>query len=220
MDAEQAYKEGLCFVPHSMRSNTIRLDYDLKRELPQLDDVGQLPKLAALPYAVPDELVRTVLVTTLFFELDETPVKVHGQYQCRGSILCARQNARQIIARVLVELPGAQFQTHHGHRLGRVDDDQGCSVCGYYRKTIIFAVPSLDEEVSIQIADAIFQHNVGGFPASMQQYLDSQQADAVFGRSDHQANRWPPQRQCYCLRGIKRRVQFIEPPLERKKRRL
>lgn len=220
MDGVQAYKEGLNQVPYFMRSNKFRVDCTLEEDLPQLDDVGKLPQLATLPYAVSDELVRAVLASTFFFELDELPVKARGQYRCRGSILCARQNARQIMARVLVEFPGAGFQTLHGYHLGRVDDDEGCTGCGYYRKTVTFAVPSLDEEVSIRIANASFQRDVGGFPRSMQQCLDRQQANAAFGRSDHQTNRWPQKRVCYCSRGMKRRVQFVEPAPERKKQRL
>ena len=219
MDGVQAYKEGLNQVPYFMRSKKFRLDYTLE-DLPRLDDVGKLSQLATLPYNVSDELVRAVLATTFFFELDELPEKANGQFHCRGSILCARQNAREIMARVLVEFPGARFQTSHEYHLGRVDDDKGCISCSYYRKTVTFAVPSLDEEVSIRIANASYQCDVGGFPSTMQQFLDKQQANAAFGRSDHQTNCWPRERLCYCARGMKRRVHFVEPAPERKKQRL
>lgn len=220
MDGMEAYREGQVHVPYSMRSNTIRFDYALDGDLPRLDDVEKLTKLAELPFTVPDELVRAILATSFFFELDERPIRTCGQYQCRGSILCARQHAGQIIDRVLIEFPGARLQTARGYPLGRVDDYEGCTICGYYRKQVTFSVPSLDEDVSIVLTSSALRRQIGGFPNTMQQFLHNQQADAVFGRSDHQVHCWPPRRMCYCLRATKRRVQFVEPAPERKRRRL
>lgn len=220
MDGTAAYKEGLNHVPHAMRFRTFRLDHALDGNLPRLDDVGQLAALTSRSYRVPDELVGAVLATCFFFELDEAPILVRGQYYCRGSILCARRQARRIMERVLVEFPGAEVCTLRGDGLGRVGEDDGCTVCGYYRKRVRFPVGSLDEEVTILFTGSSHQHPIGGFPATVQQFLHQQQADAVFGRSDHQTDRWPPRRRCYCARGTKRVVQFQEPPPERKKRRL
>lgn len=220
MDGMEAYREGQAHVPYSLRSNTIHLDYALDSDLSRLDNVERLAELAKLPFTVPDELVRAILATCFFFELDELPTRACGQYQCRGSILCARQHAGQIIDRVLIEFPGARFQTARGHLLGRVDDYEGCAVCGYYRNQVTFSVPSLDEDVSIVLTSSTFQRQIGGFPNTIQQFLHNQQADAVFERSDHQVHCWPPRRMCYCSRAIKQRVQFVEPAPERKKRRL
>jgi hypothetical protein len=33
-----------------------------------------------------------------------------------------------------------------------VDDDDGCLLCGYYRKQVTLLVPSLDEELRIALA--------------------------------------------------------------------
>jgi hypothetical protein len=124
--------------------------------------------------------------------------------------------------RVLVEFPGAELQTNLGDRLGRVhgdDDDAGCTICGYYRKRVRFSVASLNEDVSILVTSSSHQHPIGGFPATIQHFLDNQQAEAVFGRADHQTNRWPPKRMCYCSRDIKR-VRYPKAPPHKKKRRL
>ncbi|OJZ79851.1 hypothetical protein ASPFODRAFT_54397 [Aspergillus luchuensis CBS 106.47] len=176
-------------------------------------------ELAKEQYTVPDELVRAVLATCFFFELDEGPTRVPGQYVCRGSVLCARREPRRILERVLVEFPGAELQTGRGEHLGRSEDDDGCMVCGYYRKKVRFHVASLDEEISIMFKGSSGQQPIGGFPATVRQCLHLQQSDAVFGRSDHQIDQWPPQRMCYCLRGVKR-VRFAEPAPSRKKRRV
>lgn len=220
MDGMEAYREGRLHVPSFMRWNTIRLDYALEGDLPRLDDVGKLEELAALPFTVPDELVRAVLATCFFFELDAPPSRADGQYHLRGSVLCARTQSRRIVDRVLVEFPGARFQTGRGRPLGRVDGDDGCPLCGYYRKQVTLSVPSLDEEVTIALASPAQQRPIGGFPKTIRQFLHDQQAEAIFGRPDHQDRRWPPRRSCYCVRTTKRRVHFVEPAPERKKRRL
>ncbi|KAH2857655.1 hypothetical protein KXV67_003128, partial [Aspergillus fumigatus] len=134
MNGAEAFKEGLQHVPYSMRSRIFRLAHAVAGDLPQLDDIARLAELADVSYTVPDEVVQTVLATGFFFELDEAPMRLHGQYHSRGSALCARNQTRLILKRVLVEFPGAELQTNRGDCLGRVEDDNWCSTCGYYRK--------------------------------------------------------------------------------------
>ncbi|KAL4861318.1 hypothetical protein BDV12DRAFT_208132 [Aspergillus spectabilis] len=172
------------------------------------------------PFTVLDELVRAVLATCFFFELDAPPSLTDRQYRLHGSILCARTQSRRIVDRVLVEFPGARCGSGQGQSLGRVDDDDGCLLCGYYRKQVTLPVPSLDEELRIALASPAQQHPIGGFPKTIRQLLLDQRAEAVFGRPDHQDDRWPPRRSCYCVKMTKRRVHFVEPALQRKKRRL
>ncbi|BCR99929.1 patatin-like phospholipase family protein [Aspergillus luchuensis] len=218
MDGVEAFKEGLNHVVHPLRAHIFRLDHALA-DLPRLNDVMRVADLAKEPYTVPDELVRAVLTTCFFFELDEGSMRAQGQYLCRGSVLCARREPRRILERVLVEFSVAELQTGRGEHLGRLDDDDGCMVCGYYREQVRFHVASLDEEISIMFKGSSGQQPIGGFPATVRQVLHLQQSDAVFGRSDHQIDQWPPQRMCYCPRGVKR-VRFAEPAPSRKKRRV
>ncbi|KAF9890703.1 hypothetical protein FE257_005569 [Aspergillus nanangensis] len=185
MDGTEVYKEDLYHVPHATRLRTLRLDHPLDGHLPRLDDIGQLTALTRRSYWVPDELVRAVLATCFFFELDEAPTMVRGQYHCRRSILCARPQARRIIERVLVEFLGAKVGTLRGDELDRLSKNDGCTVCGYYQKRIRFCVGSLDEDVTILFTGSSHQHPIGGFPATVQQFLRQQQADAVFSQSDH-----------------------------------
>ncbi|KAI3037602.1 hypothetical protein CBS147353_11921 [Aspergillus niger] len=148
MDGVEAFKEGLNHVVHPLRAHIFRLDHALA-DLPRLNDVMRVADLAKEPYTVPDELVRAVLTTCFFFELDEGSMRTQGQYLCRGSVLCARREPRRILERVLVEFSVAELQTGRGEHLGRLDDDDGCMVCGYYREQVRFHVASLDEEISI-----------------------------------------------------------------------
>jgi hypothetical protein len=167
MDGMEAYREGRVHVPSSLRSNTIRLDLALDGDLPRLDNVGKLEELAALPFTIPDELVRAVLATCFFFELDAPPSQADGQYRLHGSILCARTQSRRIVDRVIVEFPRARFYSGRGHSLGQVDDDDGCLLCGYYRKQVTLLVPSLDKELTITLASPAQQRPIGGFPKTI-----------------------------------------------------
>lgn len=221
MDGKQGYFEALNYLPHHSKPDAFRLDHEIHGPMPELDDISSLDKLFKMDFAVPDQLVRAVLATAMFFfELDEIPVRSHDSFQCRGSILCARPGAILILQRVLVEFPGARFQTSHGCDLGNVSPLNCCHSCGYFRKPVTFPVASLGERLSIEIVNSTHCERIGGFPTSTQKLLDNQQAFAPFGRADHLVLEWPRHRQCSCHQGGKRQVQFSDPPCLSKKRRL
>ncbi|KAJ5611997.1 hypothetical protein N7510_005191 [Penicillium lagena] len=221
MDGEQGFFEALNYLPHRSKTDVFRLDQAINGPLPALDDISSLEELSRMNFVVPDDLVRTILASAMFFfELDETPVQGHAAFHCRGSILCARPKAAEILQRVLLEFPGARFQTGQGHYLGSVDLDDYCQSCGYFRKSINFWVTSLEEILTIGIANNFFFEKIGGFPKSAQEFLDEQQVDAHFGRADHQIPAWPQNRSCFCSRGMKRQVHFVEPAVGQKRQRL
>ncbi|KAI2791711.1 hypothetical protein POX_c04583 [Penicillium oxalicum] len=221
MDGRQGYHEALNYIPELASWDIFRLDHGLRGSLPRLDDIEKLTEMSDIPFGVPDTLVRAILATAFFFfELDDIPVKGHGGYFCRGSILCSRENTPTIVKGVLAEFPGARFRTAQDYHLGPVGEHDGCSDCGYYRKKVTFSVGSLQEEFTIQICGNTSSQRIGGFPKSVQQLTHEQQAYAHFGRADHVSAAWPPKRSCHCFQGSKRNVRFVEPGLEYKKRRL
>jgi hypothetical protein len=221
MDGEQGFREALNLVPDDKKSNIFRLNHEVSEPLPRLDDVSKLAEMSKMHFAVPDELVRAILATAFFFfELDRLPIKKQGIYFCQGSILCSRSYAMDLVKKVMAEFPGARFQTARGDHLGDVGEDDGCHKCGYYRKEVKFSVNGLDEMTTIGIAGSSFFQRIGGFPKSVQELLEDQQANFHFGREDHLVASWPPKRNCYCTPRAKRQVEFLEPALERKKRRL
>ena len=221
MDGEQGFYEALNYLPNTRKPDIIRLNHAINGSLPRLDDISSLATMSTLRFTVPDELVRALLASAFFFfELDSMPVKKHGEFLCQGSILCPREKVETILERVLAEIPGARFQTASGYQLGEIYGSDGCYSCGYYRKGVKFSVKSLEEMMSIEIANSNFAHKIGGFPKSAQELLVDQQAHARFGRADHQVALWPPNRVCYCSRGKKRRIQFSEPRLGQKRPRL
>ncbi|CAG8906180.1 unnamed protein product [Penicillium salamii] len=221
MDGKQGFLEALNYLPHSSTPDIFRLDQAIDGTLPALDDTCSLEKMSNMDFAVPAELVRSILASAMFFfELDESPVQGNASFYCRGSVLCSRPNPTEILQRVLVEFPGARFRSGQDHDLGSIDPVDICQLCGYFRKRVAFRVTSLEERVSIEISNDTFREKIGGFPKSTLEFLDEQKAYAQFGRADHQTLDWPPRRSCYCYRGSKRLVHFLEPSVGQKRRRL
>ncbi|CAG8017029.1 unnamed protein product [Penicillium salamii] len=221
MDGKQGFLEALNYLPHSSTPDIFRLDQAIDGTLPALDDTCSLAKMSNMDFAVPAELVRSILASAMFFfELDESPVQGNAYFHCRGSVLCSRPHPAEILQRVLAEFPGARFQSGQDHDLGSIDPVDICQFCGYFRKRVDFRVTSLEERVSIEIANDAFREKIGGFPKSALEFLDEQKAYAQFGRADHQNLDWPPRRSCYCYRGSKRLVHFLEPAFKQKRRRL
>lgn len=215
MDGQQGFLEALNFVSHDTKEDIYRLDYPIDEDLPHLDDVDKLQNFIRIDYTIPDCLVRATLVTGfLFFELDEIPVLKQGLFRCKGSILAKSQNTTELLDNVRREFPGAQFQVAGGDCLGPPDEHDGCAQCGYYRKRCKFSVENLDQIITLELSSSQFQQKVGGFPKSLRTLLADQQSLNCFGRADHSSNSWPPQRICFCSRGITRKVKFVEcsPP--------
>lgn len=221
MDGKQGFLEALNYLPHSSEPDIFRLDQGIDGRLPALDETCSLDEMSKMNFSVPAELVRSILASAMFFfELDEYPVQGNTSFHCRGSVLCSRPNPADILERVLIEFPGARFQSGQKHDLGSIDPVDICQLCGYFRKRVDFRVTSLEERISIEIANDNFREQIGGCPKSAQEFLNEQKAFAEFGRADHQNLDWPPRRSCYCSRGSKRLVHFLEPDVGQKKRRL
>ncbi|KAJ5160979.1 Acyl transferase/acyl hydrolase/lysophospholipase [Penicillium canariense] len=221
MDGEQGFVEALNYLPSDTKSDIFRLNQVIDGPLPRLDDVEKISSMLDLSYSVPDHLIRTILASAFFFfELDDEPVKRHDDFLCQGSILCSRGDTNIILKQIFLEMPNAHFQTARGQNLGGIHGNDGCSLCGYYRKTVRFSVTNVDEMTSIEIANTRFSHKIGGFPKSAQELLTEQQSYAHFGRADHKVAQWPPSRVCYCSRATKRRIQFLEPSLDQKRRKV
>lgn len=221
MDAEQGFFEALNLVPTRMRADIHRLDHAVAGRLPRLDEVDALEMLSQEPFFVPDALIRAVLTAGLFFfEVDQSPLPRQGSLLCHGSILCKSSLPRCVVKRLIQEFPNAHFETQQGQLLGRVDEDDGCADCGYYRKKLTFPLSSQEESFAIGIAGVSGHQRIGGFPTSLKELLMNQQAFDHFGRSDHSTVVWPPCRACFCHRGLRRKVHSAEASTGKKRLRV
>jgi hypothetical protein len=67
---------------------------------------------------------------------------------------------------ILIEFPGARFQSSQDYDLESIDLVDIYQSCGYFRKRVTFWVASLNERVLIEIANDTFRERIGGFPKS------------------------------------------------------
>jgi hypothetical protein len=219
VDGRRGWQDAWDSIPEAVRPDTFRLDRVVTGNLPELDDARALGELGEFDYRIPEKLTRAWLAKSFFFELDEEPTMVHGYYECRGSILCCKYGAPDILRQVVSLFPGFHVEFSDGTNLGALDDHQGCSTCGYYRKRVSLRVPSIHETVQLGVWDETGNSAIGGFPISVHDLLDQQQANCPFGRADHRSDLWPPLRQCYCT-GRKRSRTFVQADRPSKRRRL
>jgi hypothetical protein len=218
VDGRRGWQDALDGVPESVRPDVFRLDRELQGELPELDDALTMDELENFDYHIPGDLSRAWHAKSLFLELDAEPFVSRGCYKCQASILCCRYNAVAIIESMLSLAPGARFLLSDGSDLGAVEEDDGCSFCGYYRKRVSFQVSSLCETVILGVQSTAGFSAIGGFPTSIQQLLEAQQADAPFGRIDHRGDCWPPARHCYCDRRKRVRSSISPEPCLKRRR--
>ncbi|CDM32691.1 Acyl transferase/acyl hydrolase/lysophospholipase [Penicillium roqueforti FM164] len=68
--------------------------------------------------------------------------------------------------RVLIEFPGARFKSGQDLDLGSIDLVDLCRFYRYFRKRVDFRVTSLNEIVTIEIANNTFRKRISGFPKS------------------------------------------------------
>lgn len=219
VDARRGWQDALDSVPAAVKKDVFRLDRAIAGKLPELDDAGALDELGEFEYRIPDELVRAWLAKSFFFELDEEPTLTKGAYDCQGSILCCKYDAAGIVQQVMARFPTARFTLSKGRDLGAVDAVDGCTTCGYYRKFVSFQVSSIHESVHLSIHGMTGSCALGGFPTTLQDLLEAQQADSPFGRSDHRCDQWPPSRRCYCMGTRQKRPPTSTGPETASKRR-
>ncbi|KAJ5346828.1 uncharacterized protein N7506_000081 [Penicillium brevicompactum] len=81
MDGRQGFLEALNYLPHSSTPDIFRLDQAIDGILPALDDTCSLEIMSNMDFAVPAELVRSILASAMFFfELDESPVQGNASF--------------------------------------------------------------------------------------------------------------------------------------------
>lgn len=140
-----------------------------------------MDELSRLEGLIPDDLCRSHLASSFFFELDEIPTFSESRFYCEGSILCCRDDLQSILSLVCKDIPLARLVILRGANLGSLHEHDGCQTCGYYRKRISFDVSSLDETLELAISSQARCNRIGGFPTTIKHLLHCQQVFSVFG---------------------------------------
>lgn len=107
MDARRGWQDALDSIPAAVKKDVYRLDREITGKLPELDDAQALDKLGEFEYLILDELIQAWLAKSFFFELDEEPILVNGNYDCQGSVLCCKYDAAGIVQQIMTWFPNA-----------------------------------------------------------------------------------------------------------------
>jgi hypothetical protein len=151
VNGRRGWQDALDGVPESVRPDVFYLNHELQGELPGLDDALKMDELENFDYHIPGDLSRVWHAKSLFLELDAELFVSRGCYKCQALILCCRYDVAAIIKSMLSLAPGARFLLSNGSDFRAVEEDKGCSFCGYYRKRVSFQVSSLGETVTLGV---------------------------------------------------------------------
>lgn len=216
LDGEQAWQDALDGFPPDLRHDSFRLNCEFRQQLPALDDVTHIDALSAIAYPIPDGLIHALFATSFFFELDSMPVLCAGRVHCRGSILCAAADPKDVIRRIHATFGEPHFAWLGGATIGPVDGSLGCAICGFYRCTVAWTVANLHETVTMTIRGRYAERHIAGFPNAMQWFVDQQGLAQTFGRADHATERHAAR--CFCPDSAKRPAD-TEPHARKRPRR-
>jgi hypothetical protein len=202
MDGEASWRLFARQADDALRGRLQRLNTILPGPEPALDAVGSMPAMSEMVWEQGLGLggvraLSLLLAASLFFTVESLARPEGGGYSCRGAIRC--------------RLPGMQFCStvqhlgwtwcrlwHDGQPTGGDLGDAVCPDCGRLVVPVRFSVPSLQHPVVVSVAlHARQRFPVGGFPRSLDWFVERQGLQAVFGAPDGSTTNWPVCPRCH-----------------------
>ncbi|PYH40085.1 patatin-like phospholipase family protein [Aspergillus saccharolyticus JOP 1030-1] len=184
MDAEQAWDDLLGQLDQLDRRNYYRLNVTFPNREPLLNAVTQVEWMQRLAddsakVHVPNVL-SSLLIACLFFELSSPPQLVDGRYHCHGVIRC-RLRGKQWI-----ETFGRLHPEASAYLLGKSQldaspfNDAICTSCARYCVPIRFILNSLDSTIvlSLDLGENQVRH-FGGSPLSLRHIVQRLGLDLI-----------------------------------------
>jgi hypothetical protein len=191
MDAEEAWRNLLSQVPEQERGDYHRLNVSFSGPEPPLDNPKCMGGLSTLVQENPegpqqrDRAMSDLLITSLFFQLDEHRYKDRS-WHCRGSIRCCLP-ARSL-TRALIRHHRSAMRYYKGdENLGvSVSEEDVCKECYRYVCPVEFTVPALTDVFSLELRwDDGKTRRLSGFPQSVAWFIQEQPIVFPFGNSTH-----------------------------------
>ena len=156
LDGEREWKKFYNSVPMEARSRYHRLNVFFDGPEPNIDDLSSLKDLKQLAHnsitsSIQATLVKDSIYASIFyFELDDVPHFVNGNFQCQGTIFCRLTLDHQGRENLYHTLIGASsFFLVSGRPVACVESiPKGVPP---FRRRVYFTAESMDEEVCILI---------------------------------------------------------------------
>ena len=192
LDGEIAWRALRSRLNDRTRQNYFRLNVVYPGPEPAIDDVDSMDDLSALVKTQPSgaqerlEVFSALLVSSLFFELDDIPVYTDGLYWCRGSIRC--RSGCHVLLTALKTMYGDCPEYYKNHEsLGRsLSVADICGNCRRYRCDVAFSVLTLERPFTLSLRGAGFAgRSLSAMPHSPAWFIQAQGLHRPFGSANH-----------------------------------
>ncbi|KAK6522718.1 hypothetical protein TWF281_002154 [Arthrobotrys megalospora] len=187
LDGQKAWKEVLNRLPENVRTRYHRLNTRLQASSPLLDDVQAIPNLQSLSSMQAnvenlDNLIKMIIASTFYFEIDDVPCFNKGLYRCSGKLRTrlgtypvsfAQLTKRLRDENTLVFLSDGQAMEF---QIGNLDENTE------YGLSLSFTVADLLSMFDIRIGSSRnAAESISGFPRSVMELVKLQGLDSSFG---------------------------------------
>lgn len=203
LDGESVWEELMDSLDEERRLDYFRLNISLPYSA-VIDDVAGMEQLRkavrAHPRAstAPPEIVRPLLVSCFFFELDSEPVYDSGRYLVQGSIKCELNPYIVFDALENVEILWTEYATD-AEVLSNpsLPKNDICPICHRYRRNVQFYVRHPTDTICIYMKSSNnFRRKLSGFPQTIDSIVEKQGLRHAFGTSSHRSPSLPHCRTC------------------------
>lgn len=192
LDGQSVWRDLWNRLDDQTRRDYFRLNIDFPGPDPPIDDANLMDELSERVRLDPTaphqrhEAVIALLASCFFLKLNALPSFQGGLWHCRGTIRCRIRGSAVITA--LQRLCGSPLTfTLNGDSLKPgLSSDDICSACYRYSTGIEFLVRRFDDPILLNIhwgPDA--SRRIGGFPNTVQWFIDQQNLQRPFGCSNH-----------------------------------
>lgn len=224
LSTERVWDDHWNRIKKEDRHKVFRINLALDEE-PVLDDVDKISKIEQRSQDFLETynfggVIRALLASNFYFELEKPPRDRKHAFVCTGSIRCRSPDTRALVQRVLEEYPMASIIMEDKDNFGRITFEQVCDRCSRFHKDISFHVRHLSEVTAICIKfNSTETYRISGFPQSMEDVVQKQMLYACFGTSDHRELDCSPTHQC---KGLvrKKRTRTSDRQFSQQKRRM
>ena len=192
LDGENTWVEFVNTLPSQVRRRFHRLNVAFAGPEPGLDDVSVMEDLKRKTSQCIDSefsllsVTDSILGSFFYFELQELPVMVDGQFECIGNIYCRFKNNSLALDRLLRRLIHCSAHFVVAERPVPCTGDMEAGGWKTFQRPVRFSVLRLSDEIDIHIDHITSQPvSISGFPQSVDGLIQQQQLYRPFGRSDH-----------------------------------
>ncbi len=191
LDGQKTWDELFNTLSTESRTRFHRLNIDFPGIEPSIDDVSAMASLKqqAEQHIASEARLKgikdSMIASMFYFELEDIPKYLSGQYQCIGHVSCRLnlpQSARRRLYQQLMD-SSAKFLID-GRPVSCVEVVPSLNIP--FKRRLHFTLPSLTDMVYISIRGITFRPRmISGLPKSLDDLIAAQKLDAPFGRADH-----------------------------------